>query len=37
MDLFVNHYNKFLISADAVGRLVVWDFYAGNIEFFKQF
>lgn len=28
MDLFVNHYNKYLVSADSQGRMIISDFFA---------
>ena len=30
MDLLVNHYNKYLISADTKGLMCISDFYSGN-------
>jgi hypothetical protein len=30
-DILVNHYNKFLISADSSGKMVIWDFYGAII------
>lgn len=36
-DVFVNHYNKYLISADSNGKMIISDFYAAIKLFEKQF
>ncbi|KAL4477996.1 hypothetical protein ABPG72_013404 [Tetrahymena utriculariae] len=35
--IFVNSYNKFLITADNNGKMVIWDFYAGTKLSEKQY